>query len=165
MIDKSYEAYESNSGSIQIYAAEEREGEIVLVWGASYYGERDRLGYTGEEYAGMDWHALMVQGLDPLREGWEGMEPDEIVSAYSDDVVGSTKIADSGWSGDDYPLGVDLDSCCEAGKLFAIAAGAAYRCPECGEVCQTVRDTCYPNSWTTPPRCDCCGADLTDHEL
>lgn len=162
MIDKSYEAYESNDGSIKIYAVEEREGEIVTIWGASYYGERDRLGYTGEEYAGMDWHAIMVQGLDPLREGWEGMGPDELARSYSDDVLGSKHIADYSWYGDDYPLGVDLDSCCEAGKRFAIAVGAAYRCPECGEVLPTVREL---NSWSVPRLCACCDASLTDYEL
>lgn len=151
MVTKTYEAYEDNSGRIYIYALDGARP----VWGQTYYGNEDE--------AGQDWCGLMVQGLDPLREGWEGIEPDELEGIY----YGSTarQIADSELGWDNYTMGVMLGECGEAGRLFAIAAGAAYRCPECGEVCQTVRDTRYPESWVVPARCECCGADLTDCEL
>lgn len=149
MADKTYEAYEDNDGRLYIYAFD----DMRPVWGQTYYGH--------EYEAAQDWVGLVVQGFDPVDEGWEGIEQDELEGIY----YGSTarQIADSGWESE--PVGVDLDRCAVAGKLFAIAAGAAYRCPECGEVCPTVRDVRYPDTWATPPRCECCGADLTDHEL
>ena len=159
MTDYCCEVYEDNAGRLLIVALEETGEELRPVWGATYYGEADRLGYTGEEYAGMDWHALMVQGLDPVREGWEGLSPDDLARDYYGGF--GRRIADSSASGDDYPLGVMLFKCGEAGKLFAIAAGAAYRCPECGETLPTVRDVNYPDNWTVPERCECCDADLT----
>lgn len=158
MVDYCCEAYEGNDGTLFLVALEETGEELRPVWGATYYGERDRNGYTGEEYAGMDWVGLIVQGLDPVREGWEGLSPEDLARDY----YGSSwrQIADSS-DAESLPLGVDLDRCGEAGKLFAIAAGAAYRCPECGETLPTVRDVHYPNSWTVPDRCECCEADLT----
>lgn len=145
-----YEAYEDNSGMIYIYAL----GGERPVWGQTYYGH--------EYEAAQDYDGLVVQCLDPLSEGWEGIDPDRLTDVYHESTA--RQIADSELGGDDYPLGIMLGECGEAGRLFAIHAGAAYRCPECGEVCQTVRDVHYPDSWVTPPRCECCGADLTDCE-
>lgn len=146
-----YEAYEDNAGRIYIYAL---DGERPI-WGQTYYEH--------EYEAAQDWGGLVVQDLDPLSEGWEGIDPDKLTDVYYESTA--RQIADSGMCGDDYPLGIMLGECGEAGRLFAIAAGAAYRCPECGEVCQTVRDVTYPNSWAVPRCCECCGADLTDCEL
>ena len=155
MVDYCCEAYEDNAGRLLIVALEETGKELRPVWGATYYGREDE--------AAQDWAGLVVQGLDPLREGWEGIEPDRIAELYHESTA--RMIAGDDWDGDDYPLGIDLDRCGEAGRLFAIAAGAAYRCPECGEVCQTVRDVIYPGSWAVPRCCECCGASLTDCEL
>ena len=154
MAYEAYEAYESNNGTLAIFAIEERDGEIVPVWGQTYYGNEDE--------AAQDWCGLVVQGLNPLRECWEGMSADDLRSAYYCDQW-DHMIADS--TEYDLPLGIDIDRCQGAGKLFAIAAGAAYRCPECGEVCQTVRDVTYPNDWAVPRCCECCGASLTSYEL
>ena len=157
MVDYCFEAYEDNSGQLFLVALEETGEELRPVWGAIYYGERDYMGHTGEEYAGMDWVGLVVQGLDPVREGWEGLSPDDLARACANDWA--HQIADSS-DAEALPLGVDLDRCGEAGKLFAIAAGAAYRCPECGETLPTVRDVHQPDTWTAPERCECCDADL-----
>lgn len=155
----SYEMHEDGAGALYVYACVMAgpSDEPVPVWGARYYGERDRLGYTGEEYAGMDWAGLVAQGIDPLREGWEGMPSDELARCYGETC--GDYVALSEWDGI-YPLGLDVDCCGEAGRLAAIATGAAYRCPECGEVLPTVRDVRYPDTWATPPRCECCGAAL-----
>lgn len=157
----SYEMDEDGAGALYVYACVTAgpSDEPVPVWGARYYGERDRLGYTGEEYAGMDWAGLVAQGLDPLREGWEGMPREELASCYGETC--GDYVALSEW-GEVYPLGLDVTRCGEAGRLAAIAAGAAYHCPECGEVRPTVRDARHPGAWVTPPRCEFCGADLTD---
>lgn len=145
----SAECYEDNAGRLLIVALEETNGEEPeLVWGATYYGQ--------ENEAAQDWGGLVVQGLDPVADGWEGLGADELERAYYEDSW-AHQIADSGW-GD--PVGIDLGRCGEAGKRFAIEAGAAYECPECGEVCPTVRDVVYPNSWVEPERCECCGAAL-----
>ena len=107
MIDRAFECYEDNAGRLFVVALEETGEELRPVWGATYYGERDRLGYTGEEYAGMDWAGLVVQGLDPVREGWEGLTPDDLARCCCDDRW--TKIADSSdW---ERPVGVNLDRC------------------------------------------------------
>lgn len=150
MTDRAYEAYESGDGTLAIFAIEERDGEIVPVWGQTYHGH--------EYEAAQDWGGLVVQGLDPVAEEWEGLEPEEL-RRYSVDAW-DHMIADS--EERDLPLGVDLDRCQVAGKLFAIEAGAAYRCPECGEVLPTVREL---NSWRVPRLCECCGASLTGYEL
>lgn len=150
MVDYCCEAYEDNAGRLFVVALEETGEELRPVWGATYYGREDE--------AGQDWVGLVVQGLDPAREGWEGLSPDDLARACADDWA--HQIADSS-DADALPLGVDLDRCGEAGKLFAIAAGAAYRCPECGETLPTVRDVHHPDTWTAPERCECCDADLT----
>lgn len=150
MVDHCCEAYEDNAGRLLIVALEETGEELRPVWGATYYGREDE--------AGQDWAGIIVQGLDPVREGWEGLGTDDLARAcYCDDWA--HQIADS--EDRDAPLGVDLDRCGEAGKLFAISAGAAYRCPECGETLPTVRDVHHPDTWTAPERCECCDADLT----
>lgn len=154
MTDHCCEVYEDNAGRLLIVALEETGEELRPVWGATYYGREDE--------AGQDWAGLVVQGLDPVREGWEGLTPDDLARAYYCDDW-AHQIADS--EDRDAPLGVNLDRCGEAGRLFAIAAGAAYRCPECGETLPTVRDVHYPDTWTAPERCECCGADLTGYEL
>lgn len=150
MVDYCCEAYEGNNGDLLLVALEETGDELRPVWGATYYGREDE--------AGQDWAGLVVQGLDPVREGWEGLGPEDLARDY----YGSSwrQIADSS-DAESLPLGVDLDRCGEAGRLFAIAAGAAYRCPECGETLPTVRDVHHPDTWTTPERCECCDADLT----
>ena len=151
MVDYCCEVYEDNAGRLLIVALEETGEELRPVWGATYYGREDE--------AGQDWAGLIVQGLDPVREGWEGLSPDDLARDYSGGF--GRQVADSSVSGDDYPLGVMLGECGEAGRLFAIAAGAAYRCPECGETLPTVRDVHYPDTWAAPERCACCDADLT----
>lgn len=153
MTDRTCEAYEDSAGRLYLYTL--ADGRPV--WGATYYGERDYMGYTGEEYAGMDWAALVVQGCDPVAEGWEGIDPAELMKLcdYSD----AWQIADSTACAG-HPLGVTLGRCGEAGRLFAIAAGAAYRCPECGETLPAVRDVHHPNTWVTPHTCECCEAPL-----
>lgn len=159
-----YQAYEDNAGGLHLFALAE---DGAPVWGDYYYGARDNLGYAGEDYAGMDWHALMVQGLDPVREGWAGLcywphdgaDMSVMLADAHECAERARLIADS----DDMcrlPYGVDLDACVEAGRLFAVAAGAAYECPECGEVVPAVRDLHYPDRWTAPRRCDCCGSEL-----
>lgn len=148
MAYETYEAYEDNAGRLYIYALDGANP----VWGQTYYGH--------DYEAAQDWGGLVVQGFDPVEERWEGIDPDKLAEVY----YGSTarQIADSDLSGDDYPLGIMLSECGEAGKLFAIEAGAAYRCPECGEVLPTVREL---NSWRVPRLCACCDASLTDHEI
>lgn len=153
MTDRIYEAYEDNAGTLYICAL--ADGRPV--WGQMYYLDRDHWGHTGEDYAGMDWAGLVVQGCDPVAEGWEGVDPGELweVCDYSD----GRQIADSSACAD-HPLGVMLDRCGEVGRLFAVASGAAYRCPECGETLPTVRDVHHPDTWVTPHACKCCGAPL-----
>ena len=150
MVDYCCEVYEGDNGDLLLVALEETGEELRPVWGQTYYGH--------EYEAGQDWAGLVVQGLDPVREGWEGLSPDDLARACAGDWA--HQIADSS-DADALPLGVNLDRCGEAGKLFAIAAGAAYRCPECGETLTTVRDVHHPDTWTAPERCECCDADLT----
>ena len=161
MADYRYEVCEDNAGRLIIVALDESGDEARAVWAATYYGEAagsDTRDYPGESLAGADWVGLVVQGLDPVLDGWDGLGPDDLASAYYEDRW-AHQIADSS-DAEALPLGVDLDRCGEAGKLFAISAGAAYRCPECGETLPTVRDVHHPDTWTAPERCECCDALL-----
>lgn len=145
-----YEVHEDSIGTLFIVALEDAGDELRPAWGATYYGHEDE--------AGQDWAGLIVQGLDPVREGWEGLAPDDLARAYYEDSW-AHQVADSR-DVERLPLGVALDWCGEAGKLFAVAAGAAYRCHECGETLPTVRDVHHPDTWTAPERCECCDAPL-----
>lgn len=140
---RSYEAYEDERGEIFIFALE----DYRPIWASDY-------GCTGYE-AGADWCALIVQGCDPVADGWEGFGPDEAAHLYDRPL---RMIADSEAT-DRRPLGVHLDECGEAGEVMAVAAGAAYHCAWCGEVRPTVHDATY-DRWGMPDRCECCGAPL-----
>lgn len=139
---KSYEAYEGQS-SIYIFALE----DYHPVWAATYFRRADE--------AGADWCAIIVQGCDPVADGWEGMELDRAARLYDFLLwlIGDSTDADR------LPLGIDLGQCMSAGDDMAVAAGAAYKCPECGEILPTVRDATY-DRWIKPDRCGSCGAPL-----
>ena len=136
--------YEDQGGTLYIFAL----NGYRPVWAATYYGREDE--------AGADWCALIVQGLDPLADDWEGIDLDEAVRLYACPL---RMIADSE-AIDRRPLGVYLDECMTAGKEMAVAAGAAYQCAWCGEISPMMRDATY-DRWIKPDRCECCGAPLS----
>ena len=144
---RSYEAYEDQGGTLYIFAF---EGECPRpIWAATYYGRDDD--------AGADWCALIVQGCDPVEDGWEGVERVEATRLYDCPLrmIGNSTDADARC----LPLGILLTECMSAGKDMAVAAGAAYKCQECGEILPTVRDAAY-DRWVKPDRCESCGAPL-----
>lgn len=122
-----YHAYEDGAGGLHLFALDDSGAPV---WGDYYYGEGSAHDYSGEERAAADWCALLVQGIDPVREGWAGLgyyphEGADLTAMQADahecaDVA--RLIADSddaGWR----PLGVDVDALGAAGKLFASALG------------------------------------------
>ena len=141
---RTYEAYETNAGMLAIFAL---DGDRVA-WS---------MGYHGAEYeAAQDWCGLIVQGLDPMREGWDdgALDLGEFEGL-------ARKIGDSRW--DHLPLGVDVDRCGRAGQMFAMHAGAASICSECGSIIPAVRGVDYPDSWRQLGTCPACGSEtLTD---
>ena len=141
---RSYEMYEDQGGTLYIFALD----DYRPMWAATYYGRDDE--------AGADWCALIVQGCDPVADGWEGIALDEAVRLYACPL---RMIADSEAT-DRRPLGVYLDECMSAGKDMAVAAGAAYKCVWCGEISPIVRRAGSPDGWGMPDRCGVCGAPL-----
>lgn len=141
---RSYEAYEDQGGMLYVFALE----DYRPVWAATYYGREDE--------AGADWCGLIVQGCDPVADGWEGVDPDEAARLYADPL---RMIADSEAT-DRRPLGVFLDQCMTAGKEMAVAAGAAYKCVWCGEISPIVGRGGSLGGWDKPDRCEICGAPL-----
>lgn len=159
-----YQAYEDGAGGLHLFALAE---DGAPVWGDYYYGEGCADTYSGEERAAADWGGLVVQCIDPVREGWAGLgywphdgaDMSAMLADYHECEDTARLIADSDDMGR-LALGIDLDACGDAGRIFAVAAGAAYECPECGEVVPAVRRVHYPDRWTAPDACPCCGADL-----
>lgn len=67
------EAYEDNAGMIHLFAVEGEEP----VWGCAYYGDDE------VRTAAADMVGIAVQGLDPVREGWDGMDPAALAEDYA----------------------------------------------------------------------------------
>lgn len=141
---RSYEAYEDQGGTLYIFALD----DYIPVWSATYYGRDDE--------AGADWCGIVVQGCNPVADGWEGVDLAEAERLYTYPL---RMIADSEAT-DRRPLGVYLDQCMSAGKDMAVAAGAAYQCARCGEIHPIVSRTSLPGGWDEPDRCESCGAPL-----
>ena len=88
------EVYEDSAGALRLFVT---EGDAVA-WAARYFGD--------EDVAAADYCGIVVQGLDPVAEGWEGM-PAELAS---------TLFADAS-----DPLGIDLGGAGLAGERFVRA--------------------------------------------
>lgn len=67
------EAYEDNAGMIHLFAVEGEEP----VWGCAYYGDDE------VRMAAADMVGIAVQGLDPVHEGWDGMDPAALAEDYA----------------------------------------------------------------------------------
>lgn len=144
-MEYTYEAYEDNAGGLHIFVF---DGDAVVL---GFY-------HNGQEYeAAQDWCGLMVQGLDPVAEGWEA-DGDIDLDADYESCAGAVQIASSEW--ENFPLGIDTDELGAAGTLFAIECGVLYRCPECGEVGKCCAE--YTGGpLRAPERCEACGAELS----
>ncbi len=102
----SVEVYEDNAGALHLFAFG-HDGEIV--YAAHYWGCEDQ--------AAADYCGLVVQGIDPVSEGWEGMEPDEAARDF-DYVSDAWPIARHVSSDVPDDLGLDPDRAGLAGMRF-----------------------------------------------
>ena len=107
------EVYEDNAGELYIFALK----QDAPVWGATYY-EDSSDGMTGPEMCAADYVGLTMQGLDPLAEGWDGVDsPIALYDAMRD--CRTIASSDDTWR----EQGVWLDGCGIAGRQFAAALG------------------------------------------
>ena len=116
-----YKAYESNNGTISLFAL---DGERNVVWGAAY-----------EQYDGVmsakDWCLLLKEERDPVEDGWEfGLfdnlnevaEDYKCLCKFTEERLGGAEIiASSEWR-EFLPLGIDTETSLGAtGKEFVEA--------------------------------------------
>ena len=155
-----FEAYEDNAGSIHLFGL---DGERVA-WGQTYSAALADIysGWDFPELAGMDWAHIVLCGESPVLSGWDNLPGREGLYRELTEVFPAKQIADSGWT--HYPLGIDLASCCRGGQAFAIAAGVACRCPECGELLPARMDS-SPCGFSLPTTCDACDATFALADL
>lgn len=124
------------------------------VWGAIYGGA------VRVSWCGFDWRRLALQGLAPAH-GNAITDPRTLADMYEEDTRSAHLLADSSLL-DSRPLGMDpdftgvdvlsFDAHGRAGA-FALAAFAAYECPDCGKV---LPEPVHGKA----TRCAACGADL-----
>lgn len=111
------ELYEDKGGALLLFAL--RDGGPV--WGGAYYDYVD--GHDPAEVAATAYVGLTVQGIDPIAEGWEGVDDpaglyDEVTDLWCWHAGVMTLIACSDWIGQ-LPLGVDVSACGFGDREFA----------------------------------------------
>lgn len=153
-----YDAYEDNAGNIYLFGFGD-DGDVE--WAQVYRSDMVdlRSGWTLPELAGADWAHIMLTGEEPIENGWDNLgkaERIDLCRELTEDVP-ATLIAHSRWS--QHPMGIWLEPCGNSGIDFAIAAGVAARCPECGEIVPAVLDG-SPDGFSIPRACEACGCEL-----
>lgn len=133
---RTFKAFEDNAGGLVIFEFEDGK----QVWACSYTGR--------ESDMGVEWDDIVLAKCDPVADEWEQNDIDAA------DWLG-WQIADSTW--DHVPHGIDVDACGVAGRLFAMHAGAASYCHECGFVIPAERDDYAPSGWHALEKCPSCG--------
>ena len=143
------ELWETNAGGLALFLLD----DSAPLWGCDYYGGPDSEGCAGRDYTG-----LVVQGCDPVFDGWDGYASDDLMPAYLDMSRWGTLIA-TDRCGETHALGFDLSLCGVAGHKAAEAAGAVVTCPVCG---MEITADYIPHCCAVKLPCCChwCGAEL-----
>lgn len=99
---------EDNAGGLNLFVIADSDDAVFGVYHG--YGDVTSDGYNSGELTAMEWVALLVQGLDPKSEGWEGSVGRQAASDY-DLLMTSDEcsiIADTEDADEDDPLGLSF---------------------------------------------------------
>ena len=102
------EVYEDSAGTLHLFVTE--GGDVA--WAARYFGD--------EDVAAADYCGIVVQGLDPVAEGWEGM-PADLAAADFEQAAAGRPLASTLFADASDPLGIDLGGAGLAGERFVRA--------------------------------------------
>lgn len=137
---KTFKVYEDNAGGLVLFEFEDGK----QVWACYYYGLESNLG--------VDWDDIVLAKRDSMTvDGWDSCDID--AEEFVEEI--SKQIADRAW--DHVPYGIDVDACGTAGRLFAMHAGAASYCRDCGCIIPAELDNYAPSGWHALEKCPTCG--------
>ena len=116
---RAIEVYEDNAGGLHVFALDGTATGTQVVWRARYYGM---------EVDAASAYADLLEGGDPVAEGWERGDLDDMDAVRRDyeECAGSDSIhlvASSDCADGDNAAGLMLDCLGVGGKLFARALG------------------------------------------